>query len=238
MIWLYTCRLESRWVFYMSTLTTLHWGWSSWSNTPKSLIKLSTPRRKKKYFASSQNHWTLRLLRINICSSCSISFSSGVSSFYIFHHLSTRFISLSWYQTMIHNSKQTHPYSAAEPTHIWAEPPLMDHVRDVQGMITLTRKIEIDPVAAGYGDLICWYQQVDVPAALIQRFKSYHFVTMHLPIRVADYISFNWKWITSSISALGTWRQKKSHNKFGPSQSPVELGSCRPQKCTRIPCVN
>ena len=91
-------------------------------------------------------------------------FSSGVPSFYIFH-----------------------PYSAAETTHIWATPPLMDHVRDVQGMITSTRKIEIDPVAAGNGDLISWYQQVDAPAALIQRFKSYHLVMIHLPIRVTDY---------------------------------------------------
>lgn len=104
------------------------------------------------------------MLRINIGSSC----------FYLFFQ---------WSSLVLHLSTSFYIHIQRLKQLTSGRHPLMDHVRDVQGMITSTRKIEIDPVAAGCGDLICWYQQVDAPAALVQRFKSYHLVMIHLPIR-------------------------------------------------------
>lgn len=181
MILLYTCRLESRWVFYMSTLTTLHWGWRSWSNAPKSLIKLSTPRRKKKSFAT-QSHWTLRLLRMHICSSCSISIFQWSS---LFLHLSTRFISLS----LTPNNYPQFPANTSivsgwNNKNIWADAP-------TDG--SCERCPRDDNIDKEDRDRSCcsrlWWLDLLVSigwcanAALNQRFKSYHFVMIHLPIR-------------------------------------------------------
>ena len=179
--------------------------------------------RKKKSLGSLQNHWTLRLVRINVCS---FYFSSWVHSFYTFLHFSSLCLDNKQLSTI--PSKRIHIHRL--PTHIW--------VSSTDGSCErCPRDDNIDKedrdrsCSAGYGDLIHQYQQVDVPAALIQRFKSYHFVMIHVPIRVTDYISFNWKWFQFVFQHLQHGGNKKYHNKFGPSQSPVELGSCRPQSC-------